>query len=48
MKQYINETSLKKNTENHVPRKTFAMMRFDLLQIILIKYIYSKSFMNSS
>ena len=30
MKQYINETSLKKNTENNVPKKAFAMTCFDL------------------
>ena len=42
------ETSLKKNTENNVPKKAFAMTCFDLQQIILIKYIYGKSFINSS
>ena len=30
MKQYINKTSLKKNTENNVPKKDFAMTCFDL------------------
>ena len=30
MKQYINKTLLKKNTENNVPKKAFAMTRFDL------------------
>ena len=48
MKQYTNETSWKKNTENNVPKKAFAMTCFDLQQTILIKYIFNKSFMNSS
>ena len=39
---------MKKNTENNVPKKAFSMTCFDLQQIILIKHIYSKCFMNIS